>query len=84
MQRFGEKLRVLRKQHGMTQHDLAAQLGFASQGYIHFLETGKKLPNALLLLKIADLFHVTTDQLMRDDLELDAGSDVSANTDEPS
>jgi DNA-binding XRE family transcriptional regulator len=70
MQRFGEKLRTLRKQRGMTQHELAAQLGFASQGYIHFLETGKKLPNAHLILKIADFFEVTTDQLMRDELEV--------------
>lgn len=76
MQRFGEKLRTLRKRSRMTQHDLAARLGFASQGYIHFLESGKKLPNAVLIVKIADLFQVTTDQLLRDELELDteAGS----------
>lgn len=81
MQRFGEKLRTLRKSHGMTQHELAQQLGFASQGYIHFLETGKKMPNAVLLLKIADLFHVATDQLMRDDLDLDLNDDTATDID---
>ncbi len=70
MRRFGEKLRILRKRRGLTQQELAAQLGFASQGYIHFLETGQKLPNAVLILKVADLFGVTTDQLMRDALDL--------------
>lgn len=77
MLRFGEKLRVLRKRSGLTQQELAAQLGFASQGYIHFLETGKKLPNALLVLKIADLFHVTTDHLMRDDVDLNLDDSIA-------
>ncbi len=74
MQRFGEKLRTLRKRHGLTQHELAARLGFASQGYIHFLETGKKVPNAILVIKIADLFQITTDQLLRDELDVDTGA----------
>ena len=81
MRRFGEKLRTLRKQHGMTQHELAVRLGFASQGYIHFLETGKKLPNAVLLVKIANLFQVTTDQLMRDELDVATESGSPSETD---
>lgn len=35
------------------------------------LELDQKIPNALMILKIADIFSITTDQLMRDELELD-------------
>jgi len=35
------------------------------------LEQGKKTPNAATILKIADFFAVSLDQLMRDELEVD-------------
>jgi transcriptional regulator with XRE-family HTH domain len=35
------------------------------------LETGKKEPTALFVLKVARFFNVTTDQLMKDELDLD-------------
>ncbi len=76
MQRFGEKLRTLRKRRGLAQHELAVLLGFASQTYIHFLETGRKFPNVALILKVSDLFGVTTDQLIRDELELPPHDDA--------
>lgn len=70
-QRFGEKLRTLRLRHGMTQRDLAAALGFASPAFIGFLENGRKKPSAELVLRLAQLFNVTMDQLMRDELEVE-------------
>ena len=42
MKRFGEKLRMLRKRHGLTMNELAPKLGFTSQSYISEIETGKK------------------------------------------
>jgi transcriptional regulator with XRE-family HTH domain len=71
MQRFGEKLRFLREKHGMTMRELAEKLGFAAHSYINGLETGKRKPNANVIIKVARLFHVTTDQLLRDDLEVE-------------
>ena len=73
IQRFGEKLHALRMQRGLTLKELALALGHAAHGYISELEAGKKLPTAELVLKVAHLFNVTTDQLLRDDLELDIG-----------
>lgn len=70
VQRFGEKLGVLRKQHGLTIVELTKALGYSGYGYIHAIEKGKKKPTAELVLKVAQLFHVSTDQLLRDDLEL--------------
>ena len=70
MQRFGEKLRILRKRHGMTIIELATALGYAANSYVSELETGKKQPTAALVFKVAKLFSVTTDQLLDDALEL--------------
>ena len=72
MEKFPEKLRILREQHGLSQRMLAEELGF-TPAYIHFLETGKKKPNVELAIKLADLFGVSLDVLLRDERELDAG-----------
>jgi transcriptional regulator with XRE-family HTH domain len=70
MQRFGEKLRILRERRGMSQRKLGKELGFSSSAYVHFLETGQRKPNVDLLLKLSELFGVTMDQLARDDEEV--------------
>ena len=81
MQRFGEKLSTLRKQQGMTVRELAQALGYRNHGYISLIETGKIKPRVEFILKVANLFHVTMDQLTRDDMEVDAdaGSAPGAN-----
>jgi transcriptional regulator with XRE-family HTH domain len=70
MERFGEKLRVLRKRRGMTQQELADALGFAARSYISSLESNEKEPSARLVLKISQLFAVSADQLLQDELEV--------------
>jgi transcriptional regulator with XRE-family HTH domain len=82
VQRFGEKLRMLRKRHGMTIMELTTALGYIGYGYIHAIETSKKKPTAELVLKAAQIFGVTTDQLLRDDLEIDASGADTANIDD--
>jgi transcriptional regulator with XRE-family HTH domain len=71
MYRFGEKLRTLRNQHGMTLKELALELGLSAHGYISELESGKKKPTAELVLNVARFFDVSTDQLLKDELDLD-------------
>jgi len=70
MQRFGEKLKILRTRHNMTLKQLAAAVGQSAHGYISELETGKKKPTAEFVLRVARLFNVTTDELLKDELEL--------------
>lgn len=70
MQRFGEKLRTLRQWKGMSVRTLTSALGYTGHGYIYDIELGKKRPNVELVLRVADLFAVTTDQLLRDGLEV--------------
>ena len=71
MQRFGEKLRILRREHGLSLKALALRLGLSAHGYISELESGKKKPTAEFVLNAARLFDVSTDQLLKDELDLE-------------
>ncbi len=71
MKKFGEKLRTLRQRRGLTLRQLASMLGMGAHSHLANIETGRNKPTADLIVKIADLFQVTTDQLMRDELEVD-------------
>jgi transcriptional regulator with XRE-family HTH domain len=77
MQRFGEKLRALRQRRGMSVRELTSALGYKGHGYIYDIEIGKKKPNVEFVVRVADLFEVTTDQLLRDELEVDEANDQS-------
>ena len=70
IRRFGEKLRALRVRRGMTLKEVANELGLTAHGYISELEAGKKMPTAEFVLNVARLFQVTTDELLKDELEL--------------
>ena len=70
MDRIGEKLHTLRTRRSLSIRQLAPELG-VSDSYITQIELGKKTPSAKLVLRMALFFDVSTDQLMRDDLELD-------------
>ncbi len=71
MKRFGEKLRRLRQKSGLTTRKLATILEMKSHSHVADMESGRSYPSVELLLKLADLFHVTTDQLLRDELEVE-------------
>jgi len=71
MKRFGEKLHALRIHHSLTLAELAQQLGYQSHSYINEIEAGRKTPTTVLVIKVADLFGVSTDALLRDNIEVD-------------
>ncbi|MBI3153629.1 MAG: helix-turn-helix transcriptional regulator [Chloroflexi bacterium] len=71
MQRFGEKLRILRTGKQMTLKELAFSLGLTAHGYISEIEAGKKKPTAEFVLKVARYFKVSTDQLLKDELDVE-------------
>lgn len=70
MEKFGQKLRTLRTRRGLTLRQLSDQLG-VGYSYIGKMERGEREPNVAMLVKIADLFEVSLDRLIRDDLDLD-------------
>ncbi len=66
-QSFGARLKTLRLQHNLNQRELAEKLGITSRAYIATLEKEQdKLPSIDLVVKIADLFGVTTDYLLQE------------------
>lgn len=70
MQRFGEKLHKLRTQRGLTLRELAAELGYSAHVYISLVEKGKKRPSLDLVVRVAQVFGLTTDQLLDDSQEV--------------
>ena len=70
VQRFGEKLKLLRTYHGLTLKDLTARLGYKAHGHISEIETGKKTPTVSFALGVAELFNVTIDKLLKDGLDI--------------
>jgi transcriptional regulator with XRE-family HTH domain len=76
IRRFGDKLRQLRTSQKLTMQTLAGYLG-TSSGYISNVEHGKVTPNIDFAVRVAKFFHVTTDALLFDEVDLDlaAGGD---------
>ncbi len=70
MKRFGEKLQALRTAHHMTLVELAHALGYTTHSYLSEIESGKKRPTVEFVLGVAQLFDVTTDELLKDEIEL--------------
>lgn len=60
---FSERLKNLRKQAGLTQVDVAGELGISQQAYASW-ERGTKKPTQENLVKIAQILNVTVDYLV--------------------
>lgn len=60
---FNEKLRMLRKQKGLTQEELAKAL-FVSRAAVSKWESGRGYPSIDMLKQMASLFSVSLDELL--------------------
>ena len=67
---LAEKITLLRKKAGWSQEDLAEQLGVSRQS-ISKWESAQSVPDLKRILDIADCFGVSTDVLLKDDIELE-------------
>lgn len=70
MEQFGKKLHALRKFHRLTLKQLALTLGYATHSYLSELEAGVKMPTVDFVLKVSEFFGVTTDELLKDEIEV--------------
>ena len=61
---FSEKLKALRLKNGLTQDELGEKL-YLSRTSISYYEQGKIEPNIETIIAVADLFNITTDELLR-------------------
>lgn len=60
---FGVKLKTLRKGQKLTQQQLADRIGVA-KSVVSYYESGDRYPSYDVLVKIARVFHTTTDFLL--------------------
>ena len=64
MKIIGNNVHLFRKAQGMTQDDLAEILG-RSPGSISHIETGSSIMGVELLVRLAEMFAVSVDDLVR-------------------
>lgn len=62
MEKFHEKLKVLRKKHGLTQQEIADLVHVNRVTYTNW-EKGNREPNFEIVIKLADLLEVSVDWL---------------------
>lgn len=60
---FGKRLKELRTQAGLTQKQLATQIG-TSKSVVSFYENQERVPSPTVLVQLAAVFHVSTDFLL--------------------
>jgi transcriptional regulator with XRE-family HTH domain len=66
---FGNKLRQLRLQRGLTQDQVTKVLGYSTRGYVSDVESGKFIPGPDKLPKYAKALGMTDEEM--DDLLLE-------------
>ena len=69
MEKFHEKLKVLRKKKGLTQKSFSNMLNISQSAYAHW-EQGKREPNFEKLSMLACIFDVSIDYLLSENLEI--------------
>ena len=60
---FGTRLKELRIQAGLTQKQLAEQIG-VTKSVVSFYELRERTPSPEILIKLASVFHVSCDYLL--------------------
>ena len=60
---FGNTLKRLRLQAGLTQKQLADKMGL-TKAVISYYELQERYPSPEVLIKLASIFHVSTDYLL--------------------
>lgn len=63
MLKLSERLLGLRKEHKLTQTDAAKAVGVSLKSYCRY-ESGERVPDASILVQIADFYGVSADYLL--------------------
>ncbi len=66
---FAEKLRELRKKGGYSQEELAEKMEVTRQSVSKW-ESGQSIPELDKILKLSEMFGVSTDYLLKDEIEI--------------
>lgn len=83
--KFYDKLIQLRREKGFSQEQLADLLNVSRQSVSKW-EAGQSMPELNKLIAIADMFQITLDQLIREEIDLNSSSlgvDIPVTTSQP-
>lgn len=79
---LAEKITEERKKNGWSQEELAARLGVSRQSVSKW-ESAGSIPDLQKVIQLADLFGVSTDYLLKDELDREDRSALPAASNEP-
>ena len=81
---LADKITSLRKQNGWSQEELAEKMGVSRQS-ISKWESAQSMPDMTRIIRLSEIFGVTTDYLLKDQLETPdkAAQEFSDDMDEP-
>lgn len=77
---LNEKISMIRKLNNLTQESFAEELGVSRQALSKW-ENGMSVPDVAMLIKIADYYNLTLDQLVRDDINFPIDESSQATID---
>ena len=78
---FGVILKKLRTRSGMTQKELAEKIG-VTKSVISYYELRDRSPSPEVLIKLANIFHVSVDYLLGREAKQNSMIDISGLSDE--
>lgn len=76
---FADKIIELRKKNGMTQEELAEKMGVSRQSVSKW-EGAQSIPDLEKILRLSELFGVSTDYLLKDALDAPAFIETAGDT----
>ena len=78
---FGVILKKLRTRSGMTQKELAEKIG-VTKSVISYYELRDRSPSPEVVIKLANIFHVSVDYLLGREAKQNSMIDISGLSDE--
>ena len=76
---FADKLILLRKKAGWSQEELAEQMDVTRQSVSKW-EGAQSVPDIDKMIRLSELFGVSTDYLLKDEIEEAGNCDLSEDT----
>ena len=76
---IGEKLKKARNDNGLTQEQVAAEIGVSRQSVSNW-ENNHAYPDIVSVIKLSDLYSVSLDELLKEDKKMIEHLDEATNT----
>ena len=67
--KLGQTIVQIRKEHGLTQEDLAKEFNVTRQTVSNW-ENEKSYPDLFTLVKISDTYHYSLDRMLKEDIDM--------------